>query len=227
MSSELKTNKVSPATGTAFTLGDSGDTFTLPSGGTLDIASGATLDTTGATVSGLTTGALVFLDSSESASDVSSVEFQSFQNTDYEYYKVFARVRMSAYGNDVRLRFMTGATVETASSYSYQYRYWAGSSSYYEASGLANRGYMNACGYLDQDGVASLEFNIHFNHSGSYGSQTNSTVNGSSWFIRYNDTPATGVFGGMRSGSFDGIEIYPSSGNFSNHMIYVYGVKKS
>jgi len=35
MSSELKTNKVSPATGTAFTLGDSGDTFTIPSGATI------------------------------------------------------------------------------------------------------------------------------------------------------------------------------------------------
>ena len=56
MSSELKTNKVSPATGTAFTLGDSGDTFTLPSGGTLTVASGATLDTTGATVTGLSAG---------------------------------------------------------------------------------------------------------------------------------------------------------------------------
>jgi len=55
--SEIKTNKVSPvgANGTV-TLGDSGDTFTVPSGTTLDIASGATLDTTGATVSGLTTG---------------------------------------------------------------------------------------------------------------------------------------------------------------------------
>ena len=52
MSSELKTNKVSPATGTAFTLGDSGDTFTLPSGGTLTVASGATIDATGATVTG-------------------------------------------------------------------------------------------------------------------------------------------------------------------------------
>ena len=48
MSSELKANKISPATGTTTTLGDSGDTF--------DIPSGATLDVTGATVSGLTTG---------------------------------------------------------------------------------------------------------------------------------------------------------------------------
>jgi len=30
--SEVKTNKISPATGTALTLGDSGDTFTVPSG---------------------------------------------------------------------------------------------------------------------------------------------------------------------------------------------------
>ena len=32
MSSEIKANKISPATGTAFQFGDSGDTFTIPSG---------------------------------------------------------------------------------------------------------------------------------------------------------------------------------------------------
>ena len=42
MSSELKTNKISPATGTAFTLGDSGDTFTVPSGVTLTNSGTAT-----------------------------------------------------------------------------------------------------------------------------------------------------------------------------------------
>lgn len=52
MSSELKANKISPATGTALTLADSGDTLTLPSGATLDIASGATIDATGATTTG-------------------------------------------------------------------------------------------------------------------------------------------------------------------------------
>ncbi len=44
MSSEVKANKLSPATGTDFTFGDSGDTFTVPSG--------ATLAVTGATVTG-------------------------------------------------------------------------------------------------------------------------------------------------------------------------------
>jgi|TARA_R110000824_G_scaffold222787_1_gene410574 hypothetical protein len=48
MSSELKTNKVSPATGTALQIGDSGDT--------VDIPSGATFDVTGATVTGLSAG---------------------------------------------------------------------------------------------------------------------------------------------------------------------------
>ena len=33
--SELKINKISPETGTAITLGDSGDTFTVPSGATI------------------------------------------------------------------------------------------------------------------------------------------------------------------------------------------------
>ena len=47
MASEIKANKISPATGTAFTLGDSGDTFTIPSGTTLDIASGATIANSG------------------------------------------------------------------------------------------------------------------------------------------------------------------------------------
>ena len=54
MSSEIKADKWSPASGTSATIGDSGDTYTVPSGVTLDIASGATLDATGATVSGIT-----------------------------------------------------------------------------------------------------------------------------------------------------------------------------
>jgi len=35
MPSEIKSNKISPATGTAFQFGDSGDTFTIPSGATI------------------------------------------------------------------------------------------------------------------------------------------------------------------------------------------------
>ena len=45
--SEVKTNKLTAATGTAITLGDSGDTFTVPSGATLAVASGATVTNSG------------------------------------------------------------------------------------------------------------------------------------------------------------------------------------
>ena len=41
--SEIKVNKISPATSTAITLGDSSDVFTLPSGAQITIASGATI----------------------------------------------------------------------------------------------------------------------------------------------------------------------------------------
>ena len=40
--SEIQANKISPATGTAITLGDSGDTFTIPSGATITNSGTAT-----------------------------------------------------------------------------------------------------------------------------------------------------------------------------------------
>jgi len=42
MASEVKANKISPAVGTDFTFGDSGDTFTIPSGVTLTNSGTAT-----------------------------------------------------------------------------------------------------------------------------------------------------------------------------------------
>jgi hypothetical protein len=45
--SEVKVNKISPRSGTDVTLGDSSDTFTVPSGADLTIASGATLTNSG------------------------------------------------------------------------------------------------------------------------------------------------------------------------------------
>ena len=47
MSSEIKADKWSPASGTSATIGDSGDTYTVPSGVTLAVASGATITNSG------------------------------------------------------------------------------------------------------------------------------------------------------------------------------------
>ena len=45
--SEIQANKLSPSSGTAITLGDSSDTFTIPSGVTLNVASGGTISNSG------------------------------------------------------------------------------------------------------------------------------------------------------------------------------------
>jgi hypothetical protein len=47
VTSEVQADKWSPSTGVAGTIGDSGDTFTVPSGATLAIASGATIANSG------------------------------------------------------------------------------------------------------------------------------------------------------------------------------------
>ena len=60
--SEVKTNKISPRSGTTLTLGDASDVFQLPASAEIDIASGATLDINGtvdfagATVNNLSAG---------------------------------------------------------------------------------------------------------------------------------------------------------------------------
>jgi len=53
MSSEIKADKWSPASGTSATLGDSGDTFTVPSGVTLDTSS-STLSLPSSVITGQT-----------------------------------------------------------------------------------------------------------------------------------------------------------------------------
>ena len=91
MASEIKANKISPATGTDVTLGDASDTFTLPasatiqvaSSGEIDIASGATLDVngtidvTGATLTGFSTNTPywhVWLDGHQNIDDATNTK---------------------------------------------------------------------------------------------------------------------------------------------------------
>ena len=77
--STLEVGKIVPATGTAITLGESGETLTVPSGATLAVASGATINITGATQtgfpSGLFSGYAIFQD--EKASGTAGGAFTS------------------------------------------------------------------------------------------------------------------------------------------------------
>ncbi len=74
--SEVKVNKISPRSGTAITLGDSGDTFTIPSGATLAIA-GSVTGFTSAGIDDNATSVAITIDSSESVGIGTTSPFNS------------------------------------------------------------------------------------------------------------------------------------------------------
>ena len=83
--SEVKVNKISPRSGTAITLGDSGDTFTIPSGATLAIA-GSVTGFTSAGIDDNATSVAITIDSSENVgigttSPTGILECKSLGNT--------------------------------------------------------------------------------------------------------------------------------------------------
>ena len=119
MSSEIKADKWSPASGTAGTIGDNGDTFTVPSGVTLDVASGATLDATGATVTGIS-GGLVYVGGLVSTSASAYYQVDNVFTSTYSRYLVTFRVIPVTTGAGIGFNFRTAApgTLD-ASEYEY------------------------------------------------------------------------------------------------------------
>ena len=117
MTSELKVYKITPASGTSGTFGDSGDTFQVPSGVTLDIASGATLDATGATVTGITdTNGLVYLNKATSTGTANDITFDNFSST-YNIYKIFGHWHNSVSNTTARFRLRNSSGDITSSIY--------------------------------------------------------------------------------------------------------------
>jgi len=102
--SEVKTNKISPATGTAFTLGDSGDTFTVPDGGALTIASGATITNSG-TASGLGGGKVLQVVNGTDATQYALTS--SSASTDQAGSSAFS-ITPSATSSEVMVHFQIG-----------------------------------------------------------------------------------------------------------------------
>jgi hypothetical protein len=97
--SELKVNKVTPRSGTTVTLGDSGDTITIPSGATLDVngidfptadgTAGQFLQTDGSGVLSFSSVSSDFvLLASTDASSSASVSFDGYFSATYKNYMV-------------------------------------------------------------------------------------------------------------------------------------------
>ena len=135
MTSEIKADKWSPASGTAGTIGDSGDTFTVPSGVTLDTSS-STLTLPSTVITGQSaktslvdadkflisdsaaSGALKYVQKSnlgasnptlieriENDSDVSSLTFTNCFSSTYDVYKVVFYIGTTQANGDLHLRF--------------------------------------------------------------------------------------------------------------------------
>ena len=110
MTSELKVDKITPASGTAGTIGDSGDTFTVPSGVTF-------------TNSGTATG---FGDTSEyvkianvNTSSGTSMSFNDCFSTTYRTYLITFQFENDRNGNQLWFRFQA----DDDSTFDSNYRY--------------------------------------------------------------------------------------------------------
>ena len=102
---ESKTNKISPASGTAFTFGDSGDTFTIPSGVTM---------ANSGTASGFGAGPVLI--QSQTASSSASISFTSGIDSTYDEY-MFVFINMNPASDAVTFRFQINASGQTDSTY--------------------------------------------------------------------------------------------------------------
>jgi len=76
--SEVKVNKISPRSGTGVTLGDNGDTFTVPSGGTIAIAAGATINNQGTAVNFGATGSASWVTTVKTSSPFTAVAGEGY-----------------------------------------------------------------------------------------------------------------------------------------------------
>jgi hypothetical protein len=146
MTSELKVDKVSPATGTSTTLGDSGDTFTVPSGVTLDTSS-STLSLPSSVITGQTekttlvdadkflisdsaasgalkyvqksnlpSGGFVYVGGSESSSSTAAVTLDNVFSSTYRAYKVIGMIAPSVDAYG-KVRFRSGGSDVNSSDY--------------------------------------------------------------------------------------------------------------
>ena len=114
MSSEIKADKRTPASGTSATIGDSGDTYTVPSGVTLDIASGATFDATGATVTGIS-GGLVLTSSGTTSGSASSITLTNAFSSTYQTYLLIINRLQTPTDDSIFFQYGVGGTADTSS----------------------------------------------------------------------------------------------------------------
>ena len=142
MSSEIKADKWSPASGTSATIGDSGDTYTVPtganftvtdelktnkispasgtaftlgdSGDTFTVPSGVTLANSG-TATGFS--GFVRVGGATVSSSVSSIAVDNVFSTTYDVYRIVGQLSPDTAGADSHIRFRNGGSDDSSNAY--------------------------------------------------------------------------------------------------------------
>lgn len=231
MSSEIKADKWSPASGTSATIGDSGDTYTIPSGVTLDIASGATLDATGATVTGITdTNGLVFINEVTASSDVGSVILDNVFTATYENYLLIGEMTPANNNVEARFLFRTGGSSGsdlTGSEYAYSFVLGKADVSTYNATQATGA---SSCGFAPDVNNDSTRVGIRLAWTVFDPFSTNRTTLSGTGKYTQSDANFASILGGCDykgSTSITGIKFYFNSGNLSPAHFRVYGIVNS
>jgi len=228
MSSEIKADKWSPASGTSATIGDSGDTYTVPSGVTLNTSS-ATLTLPSTVITGQTaktslvdadkflisdsaaSGALKYVEKQylpsgsfvkiatvNQVGDASFVELQNCFNSTYQSYLVVMRRFIPSTSNEGLRMRLMTSTNTPVNSSNYRY----------------------ASRYFDQDGSSSSNTGNNISSwqlADQVGSaEANGGANSSMWFNvgTNNNSDSSGKFSGT---------ISFSDGNGKQHSGYIGG----
>ena len=178
-------------------------------------------------------GTHVLVGSSASESATSSVNFDNVFSSTYSKYLILAhRLTTSGNNENVYIQVRTGGSNQTSSAYNY---ILTGNKSNTTGTSNINVGYNSQAQWMvtrgientDYQGGGSLSLHVFDPATTSYNTRLHGVTSlrkGTS-----GDYEAY-TFGGQREQTgvvHDGIRIYPSSGNFNQHQIYIYGVKDS
>jgi len=212
MSSEIKADKWSPASGTSATIGDSGDTYTIPSGVTLNTSS-ATLTLPSTVISGQTaitsladtdkflvsdasdSGNLKYVEKqylpsgshvkllSGSASSSANHDFQSFMDTSkYNTYMVQFSNLIGLGGATLDLQFLDGTSVSGAGYWDAMQGYRSGGSAFVNNNENTSEGRLGTA--LLADSAARVASYLFWIYNNPNSSQFGSSVYGHNWGYR-------------------------------------------
>ena len=118
--SEIKVNKISPATGTETTLGDTNDKFIVPSGAELEVASGATITNAGtATNFGSSDYVLLATITGDDTADA-TVDVNGYYSSTYKNYRLIGSpVSCGTDSVSFAIRVMKSNAIDSTSNYVY------------------------------------------------------------------------------------------------------------